>query len=131
MAREGRDPWRINFQRQDKEWKILVDRGANGGITGRELRVIGTELDQGTIDMCGIDNHQVKGLKIVSVGGEVKSTFGEIIIILHQQERIPDGKTILSCLQMEHFKTIVMEESPMVTKVYIHTSKQMKNTKYQ
>jgi hypothetical protein len=31
--------------------------------------MIDPELDQGTIDMCGIDNHQVKRLMIVSVGG--------------------------------------------------------------
>ena len=76
--------------------------------------MIDPELDQGTIDMCGIDNHHIKGLKIVSVGGVVNSTFGEIIIILHQQARMPDGKTILSCGQMEHFKTIVVEKSPAV-----------------
>jgi hypothetical protein len=94
VAREGCNPWMINFQKQDKEWKVLIDRGANGGIAGKELRVIDPELDQETIDMCGIDNRQIKGLKTVSVG-VVDSTFGEIIIILHQQARMPDGKTIL------------------------------------
>jgi hypothetical protein len=66
--------------------------------------------------MCGIDNHQIKGLKIVSVGGVVHSTFGEIIIVLHQQVRMPDETTILSCGQMEHFKTIVVEKPSTVNR---------------
>jgi hypothetical protein len=63
-----------------------------------------------------LTTNQIKGLKVVSVGGVVDSKFGEIIIILHQQARMPDEKTILSCKQMEHFKTIVVEKSPMVNK---------------
>ena len=55
IAQEDCKPRKVYFQRQDREWKVLIDRGANGGIAGKELRVIDPELDQGTIDMYGID----------------------------------------------------------------------------
>ena len=72
-----------------------MDRGANGGIAVSDTRIIDPELDQGSIDLCGIDNHTVRNLKIVTVGAVANSSWGEIIIILFQLASMPDGKTIL------------------------------------
>ena len=114
-ANKGRTTIRVNTNNRNG-WAALVDRGANGGIAGSDTRIIDPELEQGSIDLCGIDNHTVRNLRIVTVGAVAKSNWGEVIIILHQQASMPDGKTILSCGQMEHYKVKVNDKSPAITK---------------
>jgi hypothetical protein len=45
------------------DWSALIDRGANGCIAGREMKVIETTMR--TIDLSGIDDHTVRNLTIV------------------------------------------------------------------
>ena len=63
------------------KWEALIDRGANGCIAGRDMRVI--EKTDRTIDLSGLDDHTVRNLNIVSVGAVVRTQLGEIIIVLH------------------------------------------------
>ena len=49
----------------------LVDRGANGGVAGEDVRVISTS--HRSVDIEGIDNHQVNNIKIGTVGGVVET----------------------------------------------------------
>ena len=51
-------------------WNALVDRGANGGIAGNDTRVI--EKTDVYIDLCGIDEHTVSNLQIVTAGAVVQ-----------------------------------------------------------
>jgi hypothetical protein len=60
----------------------LVDRGANGGITGDDVRIINRTGQQ--VDVQGIDNHQIVDIPIVMAGAVVKTQRGEVIIIMHQ-----------------------------------------------
>ena len=87
----------------------LVDRGANGGMAGDDLKIIA--ISDRKVDVSGIDNHELTGLKIVTAGGVVKSQRGEIIVILNQFAYIPGGKTILSCPQLEAFGMDVDDRS--------------------
>ena len=48
----------------------LIDRGANGGIAGNDMRLICFDRDR-TINVQGIDNHQVPHLKIGTFGATV------------------------------------------------------------
>ena len=48
------------------EWAALIDRGANGSIAGRDMRVI--KRMSKTINLHGIDDHAVRNLTIVTAG---------------------------------------------------------------
>ena len=50
----------------------LVDRGANGGILGNDAHVI-FEYENRTVDVTGIDNHEINALKIVDAVGKVRT----------------------------------------------------------
>ena len=60
----------------------LVDRGANGGIAGDEVRII--EKSDRTVNVRGFDNHQITTIPIVTAGGVIKTQHGPAIAILHQ-----------------------------------------------
>ena len=90
----------------------LVDRGANGGIAGENVRVI-SRTDR-TVNVTGVDNHQITDLQIVTAGGIIPTQRGEVIAILHQYAHNPMGKTIHSSIQLEHFKNAVDDRSSKI-----------------
>ena len=73
------------------------------------------EISDNSIDLSGIDEHTIRNLKLVKAGGVTKSSHGDIIIIIEQAAHMPDGKTIISCGQLEHFKVQVEEKSKAIT----------------
>ena len=92
--------------------KALIDRGANGGLAGDNVRVI-SKSDR-TVDVSGIDNHEMNNLAIVSVGGVVHTQRGDVIAILNQFARNVGGKTLLSCVQLESYGITVDEKSSIL-----------------
>ena len=80
----------------------LVDRGANGGLCGTDVRLL--EKTGRSVDIQGIDNHQITDVPIVTTAGAVAHTQrAHVIIILHQYAYIGRGKTIHSSGQLESF----------------------------
>ena len=55
---------RYLFQHANHTNQQLVDRGANGGLAGSDMRVTHKTLRK--IDIQGIDNHEVTGLDVVT-----------------------------------------------------------------
>jgi hypothetical protein len=95
------------------DWSALIDRGANGCIAGRDMKVIETTMR--TIDLSGIDDHTVRNLAIVTAGAIVRTNLGEIIVILHQAaDMTSDSRTILSAGQLESFGCTIHDKSPVV-----------------
>ena len=92
--------------------KALIDRGANGGLAGDNVRLI-SKSDR-TVDVSGIDNHEMNNLAIVSVGGVVRTQRGEVIAILNQFARNVGGKTLLSCVQLESYGITVDDKSSIL-----------------
>ena len=90
----------------------LVDRGANGGIIGSDARVI--LQHQRTVDITGIDNHEMNALKIVDASSKVISDKGPIILIMKQYAYHGVGKTIHSSGQIESYKHLVEDRSQKV-----------------
>ena len=78
----------------------LIDRGANGGIAGNDMRLICFDRDR-TINVQGIDNHQLPHLKIGTFGATVNTQNGPVILIFNQYAYHGSGKTIHSSLQLE------------------------------
>ena len=87
----------------------LIDRGANGGIAGTDVRVI--FKTQRSVDVQGIDNHQMCDIGIGTVGGVVQTQKGPVIAIFHQYALHGKGTSIHSCGQMEAYKLDVNDRS--------------------
>jgi hypothetical protein len=90
----------------------LIDRGANGGLVGDDVRIIAKTGK--FVDVAGIDNHTVNDLELVTAAGYVNTNRGPRIVILNQYAYLGKGKTIHCCAQLEHFKNNVDDRSRKV-----------------
>ena len=88
----------------------LIDRGANGGICLDELRRI--LLSDRTINIQGIDNHQLHGLSIGTFGATARTQRGTVILIFHQYAYHGRGKSIHSSLQLKD-NGVTVNDRPM------------------
>ena len=89
----------------------LIDRGANGGITGDDCHVIEQDPNGCYINVKGIDNHVMEQHPIVMAGGIANSNRGPIILIMHQFALAGKGTSILSSPQMEWYNVEVDDKS--------------------
>ena len=92
-----------------KSRNSLVDRGANGGIAGQDVKVIATS--DRTVDIQGIDNHQVTNVSIGTVAGLVNTHKGPVVLILHQYALVGRGHSIHSPAHWEWYKHQVCDKS--------------------
>ena len=83
----------------------LVDRGANGGIAGNDVKII--ERLNRRVDVQGIDNHQMNDIPIVTAGGVTNTQKGDVIVILHQYAYVGKGTSIHSSAQIEAYNNHV------------------------
>ena len=99
----------ISSQTQKITLGSLVDRGANGGLAGSDVKVI---CKTGRfVDIAGIDNHTVNDLEIVTAAGVVSTTKGPSILILNQYAHLGQGKSIHSSPQVKFYKNQVHDKS--------------------
>ena len=89
--------------------KALVDRGANGGICGDDM--IALEGSERYVDVSGLAGHRENQLRIVTGQALIKTHKGNAIAVFHQMALLGKGKSILSCVQMEHYGAIVEDKS--------------------
>jgi hypothetical protein len=87
----------------------LVNRGANGGLFGADVRVLNHTMRRVTIT--GIYNHQVGDLPICTGAGFGIIQRGPFILIVHQYAYLGQGKTFHSSGQLESFKNQVDDRS--------------------
>ncbi|KAG7337111.1 hypothetical protein IV203_031603 [Nitzschia inconspicua] len=92
-----------------KSKQSLIDRGANGGIAGQDCKVIC--ISDRTVDVQGIDNHQLNSVSIGTAAGYVESHKGPVILILHQYALVGRGHSIHSPGQLEWYKHSVCDKS--------------------
>ena len=105
--------YRVSNMRQKNE-DSLIDRGANGGFAGSDVRVLEITDPHQTVDLHGIENHAVKNLKLGTVAGLVQTHRGSVVCIMHQYAIYGKGKTIHSSPQLEHFGNQVDDRSRKV-----------------
>ena len=96
-------------QRETFKLGALIDRGANGGVAGADVRVI--DVTSRSVNVQGISDHQLTDLKIVSCGGVTETQHGPVIAIFHQYAHVGKGKTIHASIQLEAFNLDVNEKS--------------------
>jgi hypothetical protein len=90
----------------------LIDRGANGGVAGSDVRVI--FKNNRTADIRGTDNHHCTNIDIGTVGGVIKTHKGPVIGIFHQYALLNKGSSIHSPCQFEWYKHDVNNKSVLV-----------------
>ena len=103
---------RYVFQHANHTNQQLVDRGANGGLAGSDIRVI--HKTHRKINIQGIDNHEVTGLDVVTAATLLNTSQGKVIGIFNEYAYLGKGSSIHSSGQLEWFKTNVDEKSVKV-----------------
>ena len=90
----------------------LVDRGANGGLAGADMKVL--HKSGRKVNISGIDNHELTGLDIVTCASMYDTNEGRIIGIFHEYAYHGQGRSIHSSAQMEWFKTDIDDKSKAI-----------------
>ena len=103
---------RYLFQHANHTNQQLVDRGANGGFAGSDMRVI--HKTHCKINIQGIDNHEVTGLDVVTAATLLNTSRGKVIGIFNEYAYLGKGSSIHSSGQLEWLKTNVDEKSVKV-----------------
>ena len=90
----------------------LIDRGANGGLAGADMRVIHTTPRK--INIVGIGDHELTGLNVVTAATLLDTQKGPIIGVFHECAHLGKGKSIHAAAQMEWFNCKVDDRSQHV-----------------
>ena len=80
----------------------LVDRGANGGLAGVDVRVLSTSPRKYTVT--GIDNHEIPGLTLVQCASLVQTNYGLDHLIMNEYAYFGRGHSIHSSGQIEWYQ---------------------------
>jgi hypothetical protein len=99
----------VSSSLQSNKHGLLIDRGAKGGLAGDDTRGILTTLC--SVDIQGLDNHQVRNILIVTAGAFDVSQRGPVIIILNQYTGIGCSHSIPSLAQLEAYGNDVINRS--------------------
>ena len=103
---------RYVFARVNQSNHHLIDRGANGGLAGADLRVIHTTPRK--INIVGIDDHELTGLNVVTAAALLDTQKGPIIGVFHEYAHLGKGRSIHAAGQMEWFNCQVDDRSKLV-----------------
>ena len=90
----------------------MVDRGANGGLDGSDVRILSRSSKKCTVT--GIDSHELQGLDVVQCAALVKTNHGIVNLIMNEYAGYGKGHTIHSSGQIEWFKNSVDDRSVQV-----------------
>ena len=103
---------RYVFARVNQSNHHLIDRGANGGLAGADMRVIHTTPRK--INVVGIDDHELTGLNVVTAAALLDTQKGPIIGVFHEYAHLGIGRSIHAAGQMEWFNSQVDDRSKIV-----------------
>ena len=90
----------------------LVDRGANGGLAGSDVRILSMSSRKCTVT--GIDQHQINGLDIVQCAALVNTNHGYANLIMNEYAYYGKGHTVHSSGQIELYENPVDDKSVKV-----------------
>ena len=90
----------------------LVDREANGGLAGSDVRILSRSSRKCTVT--GIDSHELQGLDVVQCATLVQTNHGIVNLIMNEYACYGQGHTIHSSGQIECFKNSVDDRSVQV-----------------
>ena len=87
----------------------LVDRGANGGLAGSDVRILSRSSSKCTVT--SIESYELEGLDVVQCAALVESNPGIVKLIMNEYACYGKGHTIHSSGQIEWFKNSVDDRS--------------------
>ena len=90
----------------------LVDRGANGGLAGSDVRILSRSSRKCTVT--GIDSHELQGLDVVQCAALVETNHGIVNLIMNEYACYGEGHIIHCSGQIEWFKNSVDDRSVQV-----------------
>ena len=90
----------------------LVDRGANGGLAGSDVRILSTLHRKCTVT--GIDNHGIPGLDLVQCAALLQTNHGIVNLIMNEYAYYGRGHSIHSSGQIEWYTNTVDDKSVQV-----------------
>ena len=90
----------------------LVDRGANGGLAGSDVRILSRSSRKCTVT--GIDSHELQGIDVVQCAALVQTNHGIVNLIMNEYACYGKGHTIHSSGQIEWIKNSVDDRSVQV-----------------
>ena len=99
-------------QASQAKYGSLVDRGANGGLAGSDVRILSRSSRKCTVT--GIDSHELHGLDVVQCAALVETNHGIVNLIMNEYACYGKGHTIHSSGQIEWFKNSVDDRSVQV-----------------
>ena len=103
---------RYVFARVNQSNHHLIDKGANGGLAGADMRVIHTTPRK--INIVGIDDHELTGLNVVTAAALLDTQNGPIIGVFHEYAHLGKGRSIHAAGQMEWFNCQADDRSKLV-----------------
>ena len=103
---------RYVFARVNQTNHQLVDRGANGGLAGADMRVIHTTPRK--INIVGIDYHELTGLNVATAAALLDTQKGPIIGVFHEYAHLGKGSSNNAAGQMEWWNCHVDDRSTLV-----------------
>ena len=90
---------------------FLIDRGANGGLAGSDVRIL--ERTGRTVSVTGIGNLELPGLDLVTCASLLNTNHDKVILIMHEYAYYSICKTIHSPGEIEWFQNTVMTNPSM------------------
>ena len=112
LSRQIQTHQRYVFARVNQSNHHLIDRGANGGLAGADMRVIHTTPRK--INIVEIDDHELTGLNVVTAVALLDTQKGPIIGVFHEYAHLGKGRSIHAAGQMEWFNCQVDDRSKLV-----------------
>ena len=89
----------------------LIDRGANGGLAGSDVRIL--ERTGRSVSVTGIDTDELPGLDNVTCAALLHTNHGKVVLIMHEYAYYGRGKTIHSPGQIEWFRNTCDDKSSL------------------
>ena len=90
----------------------MVDRGANGGLAGSDVRILSRSSRKCSVT--GIGSDELQGLDVVQCAALVETNHGIVNLIMNEYACYRKGHTIHSSGQIEWFKNSVDDRSVQV-----------------
>ena len=103
---------RYLFARVNQSNHHLIDRGANGGLAGADMKV--THTTPRKINIVGIDDRELTGLNVVTAATLLDTQKGPIIGVFHEYAHLGKGRSIDAAGKMEWFNCQVDDRSKLI-----------------
>ena len=85
----------------------MVDRGANGGLAGSDVRVI--HKTHRKINIQGIDNHEVTGLDVVTAATLLNTSQGKVIGIFNEYACLERAHPFIHQVNLNGLRPMLMK----------------------